>query len=95
MKLNSKLVIVIALFQIVHAREIIVISYKTKTANVDYLLKNIQEEVTPKLVSSFIKDNPCVDTYKDVVLHLCVDENDEVKIVRQNVEVLKRSISKL
>lgn len=95
MKLNSKLVLIFALYQMTHAREIIVISYKIKTANVEYLLKNIQEEVTPKLVSSFSKDGPCLDTYKDVVLHLCVNENDEVKIVRQNVEVLKRSISKL
>lgn len=95
MKLSFKIVATLLIFQINNAREIVVFSYKEKTQSTEFLLKQLQEEVTPKLLSIFIKDEPCSDIYKDAILHMCVDENHEVKIIRQNIEVLKRSISKL
>lgn len=95
MKLNFKIIILFTIANFTQARELIVFSYKTKTPNVEFMLESMKEEVTEKLLTVLEKDNPCEDIYKDSILHVCINENDELKIIRQNIEVLKRSISKL
>ncbi len=83
------------LAQQVTARDVIVISYKNKTESVEYLLREMKAQVTMKLIKVVEIDKPCEDVYKDVVLHICFDENDEMNVVRQNVEILTKTISKL
>ncbi|EQC46670.1 hypothetical protein [Bacteriovorax sp. Seq25_V] len=77
------------------AREIIVISYVSKSQSVEFFLSQMKEEVTAKLVTAVQSDKPCEDIYKEVVLHICFDQDDNLNLVRQNTDILQKTISKL
>lgn len=93
MKSISKILIMLVIFNNVYARNIIIISYDKES----YILKLMKKEYSkmPQKLFRYYQTNlPCVDKYKDALLHWCI-ENDELKLVRSNHEVLKKSLSTL
>lgn len=77
------------------ARDIVVVTYKNESENYKYFVQKMHQEVTEKLVKTIQSDLPCEDKFQSAILHICFDEKDQINLVRQNIEVLQRSLSRL
>lgn len=89
MKLHSKLLLILFISVNCHARAIVVFTYSKKSKAVNFILDELRKSIPTSLITSKERNNACRDDYKQSILHLCFES--ELKVVRSNPEVLKKS----
>lgn len=97
MKLKFSLIFTLLLATNSYSREVIVYTYDSEN---NMMFKTITELMKQNGVKrkdfGFIKkENPCEDTFKDALLHICFKGKElEPIIVRQDKRVLQNTFSK-
>lgn len=92
MKFLSKLTLCLALLSQVHARDVIIFSFSKNSLSHQFVYDELMKKGVPdSLVRIEESDAPCSTPQKDAILHLCLDSDNELKVLASNNEVLKRS----
>jgi len=94
MKLFFKFFIILLIAQQSEARDIFLITYKNHGPGLEMLQRAFKNEVDlpENLITIKKVDFPCRPIY-GTVMHYCIDEHDDIKVVTAKTEILKRSFS--
>lgn len=91
MKLFSKLFCLYLLCLTTSARDIIILSYPHQGKNAQFVISELKKHVPPQLVVIKKESRPCIDKYKDAILHMCLTKDGDLLVVRDDKVVLKEA----
>jgi len=93
MKFLFKAFVLIVTYSTAQARDVVFFAYSKESKHHKFVIEEIKRNIPVELINFYPSKNPCEEEFDDVILYMCLDKDDELKVVQSNDDVLKRSFN--